>query len=74
MGPLISKWGVRSREMYHIKKKAQRSTCGMAAHTLAKQALQVNRSKQMADPEKMKEIDFSHCAGEYSFFFQMQRI
>lgn len=41
------------------------------SQSLAKQELLANRSKQMADSEKMKEIDFSHCAGKYSSF-QMQ--
>lgn len=43
------------------------------SQSLAKQEQQVKRSKQMADSEKMEEIDFSHCTGECSFF-QMQSI
>lgn len=39
------------------------------SQSLAKQDLHVNKSKQMADSEKMKEMDFSHCAGKYFFFF-----
>lgn len=38
------------------------------SQSLVKQDLQVNTSKQRADSEKMKEIDFSHCACKYSFF------
>lgn len=44
------------------------------SQSLAKQEPQVNRSKQMADSEKMEEIDFSHCSGKCRFFFQMQSI
>lgn len=39
------------------------------SQSLTKQELQVNKSKQMADSEKMKEFDFSHYTGKYSFFF-----
>lgn len=56
--------------MPHLKKNAQR---GMhmgngCSQSLAKQEPQVNRSKQMADSEKMEEIDFSHCSGKCRFF------
>lgn len=55
------------------KKCTERHMGNGCSQSLAKQQLQVNRSKQMADSEKMKEIDFSHCAGKYSSF-HMQSI